>query len=224
MGCPSNSNWCVLNVIWQTGYWICITVAIFAAQIMMETEKDFLQTHDYHKLLFALIVIGFCFDCIVVFVEFAMVTEKLEVEDEDAEPELLYCVKLWCVILSSWWILLTTFLSRGAPSPSERSGFDGEPLFLFYLRFSDVSVLVYWIVFRLILSSIMCCITKKIMDDVDRRVNSKNVVGLKMVITLVGPNNVWGNTRSSRSHSNGERKSIVICFILNYCVKVCKMK
>merc|ERR1711934_388286 len=54
MGCPSNSNWCVLNVIWLTGYWICVTVAIFAAQIM-RTEKDLV--HDYTNLPMALITI-----------------------------------------------------------------------------------------------------------------------------------------------------------------------
>ena len=152
MGWPSNSNWCVLNVIWLTGYWICVTVAIFAAQIM-RTEKDLV--HDYTNLPMALILIGLKFDLIVCFVEFIMVDGKLDLEDE--EPGFLYCVES----------LL-------------RVGF----YFLSFLRFCgmlsenpDVSVLVYWIMFRLILSSFMCCITKKIMDDADRRrVNAKKVV------------------------------------------------
>ena len=159
MGCPSNSNWCILNVIWLTGYWICVTVAIFAAQIM-RTEKDLV--HDYTNLPMALILIGFVFDLIVCFVEFIMVDGKLDLEDE--EPGFLYCVES----------LL-------------RVGF----YFLSFLRFCgmlsenpDVSVLVYWIMFRLILSSFMCCITKKIMDDADRRVNAKKVVGPKVVITF----------------------------------------
>ena len=140
MGCPSNSNWCILNVIWLTGYWICVTVAIFAANTNLP----------------ALIFIGFVFDLIVCLVEFIMVDGKLDLEDE--EPGFLYCVES----------LL-------------RVGF----YFLSYLRFSgmlsekpDVSVLVYWIMFRIILSSFMCCITKKIMDDADRRrANAKKVVG-----------------------------------------------
>ena len=151
MGCPSNSNWCILNVIWLTGYWICVTVAIFAAQIM-RTEKDLV--HDYTNLPMALILIGFVFDLIVCFVEFIMVDGKLDLEED---PTFLYCVES----------LL-------------RVGF----FFLSAFRFSamlfenpDVSVLVYWIMFRLILSSFMCCITKKIMDDADRRINAKKVVG-----------------------------------------------
>merc|ERR1712037_759859 len=88
MGWPSNSNWCVLNVIWLTGYWICVTVAIFAAQIM-RTEKDLV--HDYPNLPMALILIGFVFDLIVCFVEFIMVDGKLDLEDE--EPGFLYCVE-----------------------------------------------------------------------------------------------------------------------------------
>ena len=153
MGCPSNSNWCVLNVIWLTGYWICVTVAIFAAQIM-RTEKELVKVHGYMNLPIALILIGLVFDVIVCLVEFIMVDQKLDLEDE--EPEFLYCVES---------VL--------------RFGF----YFLSYLRFSgmlsekpDVSVLVYWIMFRLILSSFMCCITKKIMDDADRRINAKKVV------------------------------------------------
>ena len=154
MGCPSNSNWCVLNVIWLTGYWICVTVAIFAAQIM-RTEKD-LVVHDYTNLPMALILIGFVFDLIVCLVEFSMVVEKLE-NLADEKPEFLYCVE--------------TFL---------RYGFYGLSCLRFLGMLSenpDVSVLVYWIMFRLILSSFMCCITKKIMDDADRRVNAKKVVG-----------------------------------------------
>merc|ERR1719483_1886523 len=155
MGCPSNSNWCVLNVIWLTGYWICVTVAIFAAQIL-RTEKDLVKVHGYTNLPMALILIGLVFDIIVCLVEFIMVNEKLE-DLEDEKPEFLYCVE--------------SFL---------RFGF----YILSYVRFTgmmsekpDVSVLVYWIMFSLILSSFMCCITKKIMDDVDRRVNAKKVVG-----------------------------------------------
>ena len=94
MGCPSNSNWCVLNVIWQTGFWICVNfwicvaVAIFAAQVLRETEEDFLskinRTAD-------LIAIGFLFDIIVWIVEYFMVATTLM--KLDGKPELLYCVE-----------------------------------------------------------------------------------------------------------------------------------
>ena len=199
MGCPSNSNWCVLNVIWQTGFWICVNfwicvaVAIFAAQVLRETEEDFLKAYNYRDLPMALIAIGFLFDSIVCIVEYFMVAETLM--KLDGKPELLYCVES---LLRFGFYCLSYFRFMGMLS---------EKL--------DVSVLVYWIIYRLILSAFMCCITKKIMDDADRRVNSKNVAG---------QNNAWGNARSPRNHSNGERKFIVICFILNYCVKVCKMK
>merc|ERR1719203_402085 len=120
----------------------------------MRTEKDLI--HDYTNLPMALITIGLLFDIIVGLVEFSMVVEKLE-NLEDEKPEYLYCVE--------------SFL---------RFGF----YILSYLRFfgmlsenPNVSVLVYWIMFRLILSSFMCFITKKIMDDADRRrVNAKKVV------------------------------------------------
>ena len=152
MGWPSNSNWCVLNVIWLTGYWICVTVAIFAAQIM-RTEKDLV--HDYTNLPMALILIGFAFDSIVCLVEFIMVDAKLVLDDE--KPEFLYCVES---ILRFGFYFLSYFRFSGMLSENP-----------------DVSVLVYWIMFRIILSSFMCCITKKIMDDADRRrVNAKKVV------------------------------------------------
>ena len=133
----------------------------------MRTEKDLVKVHGYTNLPMALIMIGLVFDVIVCFVEFIMVDGKLDLEEH---PTFLYCVES----------LL-------------RVGF----YFLSYLRFSDmlsekpdVSVLVYWISFRLILSSFMCCITKKIMDDADRRrVDAKKVVGPKVIITFVGPNN-----------------------------------
>merc|ERR1719418_123632 len=122
----------------------------------MRTEKDLVKVHGYTNLPIALISIGLLFDIIVGLVEFSMVVEKLE-NLAGEKPEFLYCVE--------------TFL---------RYGFN----ILSYCRFlgmlsenPDVSVLVYWIMFRLILSSFMCCITKKIMDDADRRINAKKVVG-----------------------------------------------
>merc|ERR1712008_591234 len=107
------------------------------------------------NLPIALILIRLVFDIIVCLVEFIMVNEKLE-DLEDEEPEFLYCVESF---LRFGFFFLSTFRFGGM-----------------LFENPDVSVLVYWIAFRLILSSFMCCITKKIMDDADRSINAKKVV------------------------------------------------